>query len=128
MPVVMMKSAIGLLGAVIIFMSSLSNFIPNEQIKVVSHHNTKSGTVFNLDAKKDKVVTIINNKDGKVKISFKNKKKEIEFDLEYSGELVPEDRVAVNEIMKSIHEHTKKDRTISQKIRTKIKDFVNNKL
>lgn len=130
LPTLLAKSSLAVLSAVIIFTSSFLNLQP-QQYQVLNHRETKNLIIFNVktkEAPKDtpSQVTIDKN-TGNIKINFRNKRDNVEFDLEYSGELTPEDRTNVDNIMKSILDYTKKNKTIKGKFKTIIKDFVNRK-
>jgi hypothetical protein len=129
MPIAMLNPAIGIVAAVMLFASSIFSITPNYDVYVDRHIETKDAVIFYCKAndKSDPKVEI-DKKDGSVKIKVRNKRDNIEFDLEYSGELAPQDREAVTEIMKSLQEHAKRDKTIKQRIKNYIKDFVNKKL
>jgi predicted small metal-binding protein len=127
MQLILTRIAVPMIGAMIVFASSaLYNLQPN----VIDHRETKHNLIFQLKTKEinKPVIVDINKNTGKVKISWKNKKQGIEFDIEYGNDISPQDREQVDEIMKNIYEHTKKDKSIKGKAKTWIKNYVNKKL
>lgn len=127
MPVIITQG-LAAIGALIIFASSLFG-THIQKPKIINHKETKSYTIFYCKAKEKEQPTqvIVDKNTGNVKLKFRNKRDNVEFDLEYSSELTPEDRANVNQIMRSVLEYTKKDKTVKQKVRNFIKDFVNRK-
>lgn len=132
MSLILTRMAMPIIGAVIVFSStSLYNLqMQFREVVFLTHRENQNSIVFQLKTKtEDKPVVVdINKNTGKVKITWKNKKQGIEFDIEYGNDISPQDREKVDEIMKNIYEHTKKDKTIKGKVKTWIKDFVNRKL
>ena len=127
MPALITKGTIAIISVIFFSLSPIINYIQT-QTYVLNHTETHSTIIFNCKTKEQPAKVIIEKNTGKVKISFRNKRNNVEFDLEYSGEISPEDRANVDEIMKSINEYTKKDKTINGKIKNWVKEFVNRKL
>lgn len=134
MQLMLAKQVLIALGAIYFMLMPLANNLLSNPIKVLSHTETQNYVVFHVAAKtrtEERPLKVIIPKDktnGKIKISFRNKNENVEFDIEQSGEIAEELKPHLDEIFKQITQYTKSKPGIRNKLKSFIKNYVNKKL